>query len=513
MIRTLYYSLKIDTYYAFNSFIYVLRKLPILKDLITEDAYKSKALKTIGGFIGIVLSLSRMVVYRLLYFGIIYLIANFISTDNFAFYHIFFVLSIVGMFINNKLLNTSLKKYLSVIIFKMDAKSYLKYNLFWISITNLLLNSVCFYIFGLDIGTSNILIFLQILLRVVGEGFNIWYFRYKNNFWYNNTALYFTILLPLLACAFLPLIGIVIDMTVIYISLFIAAVISIISYLYINSFNDYKLIYKRLNNLKDVLSNEDDARRSIVDVKNKDIKIADEKVKNKHGYDYFNTIFFERHKNILLRSAKITSGILLAIYVGLIIFSIRDNSIVNYVGDFLNNRLGWFILIMYFINRGSIITQAMFYNCDHAMLKYNFYRDPKVIVGLFKKRLLTVIKVNLLPAFVIGIGNIILSCITMNSSIISIICMFLFIMILSVFFSLHYLVIYYLLQPYDTDMKIKKASYSFVTIATYLVAYQFSKLVLSSFLLSVFGLLFCVIYIILGLRLVEKFAPRTFKIN
>ena len=67
---------------------------------------------------------------------------------------------------------------------------------------------------------------------------------------------------------------------------------------------------------------------------------------------------------------------------------------------------------MYLINRGSVVTQAMFYNCDHAMLRYNFYREPDVILGLFKKRLTMLIKINLLPAIVIAIGSIVLLSIT-----------------------------------------------------------------------------------------------------
>ena len=93
MIRTLYYSLKIDTYYAINSFIYLLRKLPILKDLFTEDAYTSKILKLLSGFFGILLSFTKMVFSRYLYFLIIYIISNYISKDNRTFYHVFFILN------------------------------------------------------------------------------------------------------------------------------------------------------------------------------------------------------------------------------------------------------------------------------------------------------------------------------------------------------------------------------------------------------------------------------------
>ena len=44
MLNTLKMSLKIDDVYSLNAFIYNLRKLPVLKDLITTDIYKSKSL-------------------------------------------------------------------------------------------------------------------------------------------------------------------------------------------------------------------------------------------------------------------------------------------------------------------------------------------------------------------------------------------------------------------------------------------------------------------------------------
>ena len=45
------------------------------------------------------------------------------------------------MFINNKLLNTSKKKYFSIILFNMDATNFYKANIFWNTIVNFILNS------------------------------------------------------------------------------------------------------------------------------------------------------------------------------------------------------------------------------------------------------------------------------------------------------------------------------------------------------------------------------------
>ncbi len=513
MLKTFYYSLLINTHYTFNSFLYILRKLPIFKDLITEDAYHSNFIKSIGTIFGTIIKVCKLLLFRCFYFYIIFLLSNILSDNEFSFYHIFLIFSIIGIFVHNTLLNPSLKKYLSIIIFKMDAKNYLKYNLFIVTITNFLLNIFCFYIFKLDMIVGMLLTFCQVFFRIIGEGMDIWYYRKYKKFWYTNTILYYGIIIPLFSCCLLPFFGIIINSTIITISLLIGTVLAIFSYRYINHIEDYKLIYKKINKLETILSNNNETRNSIIDVKNKDISIHDNRISKKAGYDYFNSIFFERHKSILLRSATFLSATLLVIYVFLICLCLNNENISVKVSDFLSNRLGWFVLIMYFLNRGSIVTQAMFYNCDHAMLKYNFYRESKVIVGLFKKRLLTVVKVNLLPALIIGIGNFILCSITMHNNFINSISMLLFILILSIFFSLHYLVIYYLFQPYDKDMKVKKISYSIISIATYYISFQFSKLVLTSLILSVFGLIFCLLYIVISLYLVKKIAPKTFKIN
>ena len=133
---------------------------------------------------------------------------------------------------------------------------------------------------------------------------------------------------------------------------------------------------------------------------------------------------------------------------------------------------------------------------------------------LFKKRLQTVVKVNLLPAFVIGIGNTILLYISSNNySILTVITSFIFVLLLSIFFSVHYLVIYYLLQPFNKDMEVKKASYSIATLGTYIFSYMMTSVVINSTILSILGILFTIGYAGIALLLVYKFAPKTFKLN
>ena len=524
MINALIKTLQIDLYYSVNSFIYILSKLPILKDLITNDSYKSKGLKRIVGFFGIVFSLARAIFLKFMYFFVILFICYKLFPNNIvrSFFHIYFFLTVLGMFINNKMLNTNKKKYFSIIVFNIDATSFFRANLFWNLITTTIMNLICIFLFvnyllvSPSILYSIILVVFTTCVRLIGEMLNIMFFKKYKYVWYSNNTLYFPILAILLGCCFLPYLKVFIPFKIITRITILLVVAGIYALIYLLRIKDYKLIYKRLSQITNVMDSKNEKdylKQAMVDVQEKDKKIDSKILEKKEGYDLFNTIFFERHREILLRSAKKYSAIIVIVYGILAYLMINYTNYNQSIAEFIHLKLAVFVIIMFFINRGAIITQAMFFNCDHAMLRFNFYRDPEVIVELFKKRLRTVTLVNMLPAVVIGIGNTILLLLSSNTyNVITIATTFLFIISLSIFFSVHYLVIYYLLQPFNKEMEVKRASYSFVTMGTYIVSYWLSGLVLSSEVLSIFGVLFVILYIILALLLVYKVSPRTFKL-
>ncbi len=521
MIRILGMNLKIDIAFSVNSFIYSLRKLPIFRDLFTDDIYKNKILKKIIGILGLILSFSRMFVMKGLYFLVIYFICSYICPTDLvkSFIHVFFVFSIIGMFINNKLLIPGRKKYTSIVLFNMDACKYMRaifwYNLFLIFISNTLLLVLFKAYINYSLLDIILLVVLTIFTRIVGEAFNIWFYKRYKYLWHNNTTLYFSILIFLLLVSFLPFFNIFINKNIVLAFLGILFILSIIGLIYLYSVRDYKIIFKHLNTKAMVMSSNssDYSRQEMLKVRNKDKDIDSRKIKGRKGYDLFNTIFFERHREILYRSAKKYALVISVIVIVLAYFVVTDGDFAKVAHSFLDNHLAYFVIIMYFINRGSIITQAMFYNCDHAMLTYNFYREPDVILGLFKKRLMTVARVNFIPAIVVGLGIDIILYLSGGVFGINYITSFLFIIILSVFFSVHHLVLYYLLQPYNKDMQVKKISYSVVSIATYFIAYSIRDLVMPSLLFSIIGIIGTVLYIVVAIWLVYKKAPYTFRLN
>lgn len=519
MINTLKVSFKIDFNYAINSFIYRIKKTPILKNIITANLYNKEGFKTFVRILAIICTSLKVIFFRYIYFFIILYIARLISKDvASAFLHIYFVFCLIGIFINTFIMTTSRKRYISIMLFNMNAKKFILSHYLLNSCSNLILNTLFLIFIGqklhIPLYLCIIISLFSLFSKNIGEALSVGYYR-KNKVRLLTDKLYYLIIIVGLLISLLPFLNIYFDYKFIIVMTIICFVITIPSFIYLFSVNDYKLIYKKINSLNSLYNTdttEQNYRQLLVNINEKDIEISPNKLKGKSGYDLFNTIFFERHRYILLRSAKIYA-IIISLLIGITIFVvIKFPNYQSIIKSFLTNHLGLLVFVMYFINRGAIVTQAMFLNCDHSMLSFNFYKEPEAILELFKKRLITLIKVNLVPAIPIALGlPIILLLIgKLDYSYIGII---LFPICLSVFFSIHYLVIYYLLQPYSKDMKMKSPMYSMVSFLTYVVCYFCAKLNFNATIFCVLCIIFTILYTVISLRLVFKKAPYTFKIK
>ena len=91
--------------------------------------------------------------------------------------------------------------------------------------------------------------------------------------------------------------------------------------------------------------------------------------------------------------------------------------------------------------------------------------------------------------------------------------LFISIIAMSIFFSIHYLVMYYLLQPYNVNIEMKSSTYSVVQWVTYIVCYMFLQMRLPTVYFGIATVVFCILYSIIALILVYKYAPKTFKLR
>ena len=136
------------------------------------------------------------------------------------------------------------------------------------------------------------------------------------------------------------------------------------------------------------------------------------------------------------------------------------------------------------------------------------------LLQFLNERLKSIILVNLLPATIIGVGLPLLLFITGGTSNpLNYIILFVSIISMSIFFSVHHLVIYYLLQPYNINSETKNVTYTIVNLLTYIICYYMIKVQLPTFYFGLAMILFAITYSLISLILIYKLAPKTFKIR
>jgi len=513
-------SFKFNNAYNKNAFIYRLRQFPLIGKHIPKDLYHSYLLDVlINLFVGIYTLIKPFLGKFIYLLFFLILPMTYFKNPN-AFINIFVFLTVIGGIFNTFLFNPSKNKYYAIILMRMNAKRYSISHLIWFLIEVLISFYPATILFGL---MYNVNLFLLVLLpifvvctKLIGNFILLKYYDItnrvlnENNFYLIGSVsiigLSLAYLLPYFRYSITPL------MFVILFVLFL--LLGTISLIYILKNNNYNLIYKKMLNLNSVIFNSENTSRDNLKKRYSSSIENTNVTSKKQGYEYFNELFIKRHSGILTKSAiKFAFGIAI-ILIFLMVGAFIDKSSMASINQIPLKSLPYFVFIMYFVNRGSVITQAMFINCDNSMLAYRFYRKSKVILNLFKTRLKTLIKINMIPTLVLAIGLPVLLFVTGGTNNhLNYILLFISIISLSIFFSVHNLVLYYLLQPYDINMKAKSSTYSMINGITYFICYMFIDIKIPTITFAISVTLFAIIYVLISLFLVYKYAPITFKLK
>ena len=84
---------------------------------------------------------------------------------------------------------------------------------------------------------------------------------------------------------------------------------------------------------------------------------------------------------------------------------------------------------------------------------------------------------------------------------------------ISIFFSVHYLTIYYLLQPFNAGTEMKSGMYTFITSATYFACYMLMQCRFPTHIFGLITIIFSLLYCVIACLLVYRFAPKSFRIR
>ncbi len=523
MINSFLISFKLKNAYKVNSIIYSLKQIPIIRKLLPNSLYKSNGLKIFANIISALIEFNSIFLGKLLYILLMILLPmSLYENGSNIFVHIFIFLTIIGGFINTHLFNPSKDKYYAMILMKFEAKQYTLSNYYYFLFKVLIGFMPLLVIFGIfnkiDPTVCLMLTFFVACVKTTISAFILYKDNKKNKITNENMPVLLTIIITvfLLICAYgLPFFGLIITSNIFYILFIISLISGIISLKYIKSFNNYKCMYKELLSPNNVIFMVPNSTKNIsIDTYRKQITNDGVITSNKEGYEYFNDIFVSRHKKILTKASQKMSIIFLLIFITLILTAIFYGKFNKDLNEYLRVSLPYFLFIMYFVNRGQNITQTMFMNCDHSMLFYRFYRQPSAILKLFRERLKTLIKLNLLPAVIIGSGLTILLFATGGvENNIDYLLTFFTIIAYSIFFSVHYLVLYYLLQPYNINLEMKNPMFSIISSATYFICYFAIQLKIPTLLFGSCMIIFSIIYSLVALFLSYKYASKTFKLR
>ena len=518
MINSFILSFKLKNTYRVNSIIYALKHTPILKKVFSYSLYSSKGLKTFANIISALLEFGSIFFGKIIYFLLFYFtLVPLYKNTSLAFINIFIFLTIIGGLINTYLFNPSIDKYYAIYLMRFDSKKYTLsnyyYNLIKCIIGLLPLTIISSIIFKYNIIISLLMPIYVISIKNIFNAYSLSSYKSNEKIKNKNKFVPFLILivLVLLALGYVPpLFEIGVNNTFFYVLFVCTVLLGTYSFIYIKKFNLYTKMCKDILKQDEYIPNN-----NVLEEKTYKKQITNEIIKNtdKTGYEYFNFVFVQRHKKLLMKSTKNISIGLIILFIIVNVVCIIFPSKNNEVNDILKNSIPYYLFVMYFINRGQRICQTMFMNCDRSMLTYKFYREKDSLLSLFKERLKTLIKLNIIPGLIIAFGTTIMLYITGGTTITLYIITFLTIISMSIFFSVHYLVLYYLLQPYSVNLDIKNPLFISICGLTYFVCYIASQVQIPTMIFGICMCIFTIIYSILSLYLAYKYAPTNFKLK
>ncbi len=524
MINTFLTSFELKNTYRVNTIIYSIKQIPILKRFLSDKLYTNKGIKIFAYIISLMYEIVGIFFGKFIYIAtMIFLSSRLYKNvpDSRSFVHIFLFLTIIGSYLKTFLFSPSKDKYYALVLMRMDARKFAISDYAYSIIKTVVGFTPLTLIFGL-LNKVPLLICLLLpyfiaAIKLIVTSVILYFYDKTDKLSSGSIPAKISVPLTLIlvAAAYgLPYLGITVPVYMFAVIAALIIVCSVFSVKFILKYNNYTYMYK---NILSIYCNGMDINNTITQITqeaNRKVISDDKSIESKRkGFEFFNELFVKRHKKILWKPALIISACCMAAFLAAFIGLFLNNDFANGVNKVLIKSLSIFLFIMYLVNRGQPYTQALFMNCDHSMLTFSFYKKPSFILRLFSIRLREIIKINLLPSFIIGFGLSVLLYFSGGTNFINYIIIPVSVISMSVFFSVHNLTIYYLLQPYNTNTEIKSAMYKIITGATYICCYLFMQIHMNSFVFGLIMISFSLIYCIVSCVLVYKLAYKTFKLR
>lgn len=524
-----------------NVLLYYVRKLPFVGEKIPYRLYGETDIKKAIGAIPVVFSVIGAFVGTFLYFLLmIKLPANWIQgfwekegifvDQKAVMVYLFLIFSFLpGSFLVSNLTEGAKKDYVLLHVMRIPAVQYYRSKMVLKGVKD----TICFLVpllwFGFG-AESALFVVSLFFTRYIGHAGILQHYRHsekkgKKVFWKSlgKTFLMFGIILALgygVAAAVPRLFfdRYVMAEVVVFLSF---TLVGMFCFSKVWKYGGYTIFAKKMVSLKDFLEQDDavkEARAADVQIQDKDIskeELRSRKYEEKEGYDYLNAIFFERHKRIVSRAVKSRIIIILAVgLIGAVALLFVGEQMKQKTFEAMTQMMPVMVFVMYLESTGGRICKAMFFNCDISLLKYGYYREADAILKNFKIRLRKLLMLDAVLAAIIC-GMILLWTLLCGEilSVWKVIPLMAGSLLLSAFFCLFHLFMYYITQPYTEEKTVKSPIFSVVNALVYFGCYLCLQIQTGSWLFTLGVLAVTIIFIPLSYFCVFRFAPKTFKIR
>lgn len=516
-----------------NQAIFYLRKIPVLKNLMSPYAYydadiKKKLAKLANGILFLT-SLAK----KAIYLAVIFLLANTVPlailNDTSMSLIIYFTAFNAFSITSTRILEDSKSKWMLLTLFKTPSTDYYAYSLKQRTYDRILLGVMASIVTGVTLWPlryDHALIMALFVLLVpcftmyLGEALTICYFNNhekKMRMRYELIISVLTGLLPFLLL-FLPA---TLNCVYILLSLLMIA-LSIWSMRYTKRNADPAAVNRFMTQN---MSLSTETSQKVKELTQEELRIDDLKVNQDtelshrySGYKLLNIAFFLRHRRMWYKPLIWMLRIIVAFVVGGVL--IKVGSVYLFGPNFFETIVGsnstlisQFMLVFYFINVTKKITRACFLNADYSLLHYAFYRRKETIWKQYLSRLGILILINFVPVFAVLLGLVLWNIVGLLSfEFANFIPLCISLLSLSALYTTVHLFLYYILQPYNRDMEVKSITYHIAEFAIIFFVYS-NNMVASLASADIVITVFSLVIIVMSTILVRLFAHKTFKLR
>lgn len=281
---------------------------------------------------------------------------------------------------------------------------------------------------------------------------------------------------------------------------------------YIKNFTSYAYVIEKANREYQISLDKLDTTNDLttkIDVKD----VGYEKVKGT-GFAYLNNLFFIRHKKLITKPIIIRSLIVLAL--GFLLFFILK-FVAKPLDQEDSDSLVYFLpMVMYILCKQNNIIKTMYLNCDQGLIPYGFYRENKNLLAMFKQRLISLLKIMVVPTLSLIISFSLVTSEVTGIRIGEIIGGAISIVFMGLFFTCLPLMQYYIFQPFDQEGKPVGKISATIDIILYWVCIFLSPQLFDFVGFYVFisiVIIFSINFVALTLFLVYKIGHKTFRIR